>query len=178
MKAVALFAALLLATPLTLFAHGDEDHAAPAPSVTKQRTPRAVARSDEFEAVAVLEGKKLLLYLDRFASNAPVTDAKVEIEGGGFKGLATQTAPGVYVLDAALIPPSKQPLTISIATDDSADLLSASLDVGQALDAAAPTHSAKTWMVGIFAATLVAVSGLLWLLHRRKALKGSKSCAN
>jgi hypothetical protein len=46
---------------------------------------RAVAATEEFEVVAVLEGKNLVVYVDRFASNEPVAKARVEVEGGGLK---------------------------------------------------------------------------------------------
>jgi hypothetical protein len=84
------------------------------PVVGLSAAPRATARSEEFEAVAVLEDEKLVLYLDRFASNAPVIGAKVDIEGDGLKGVATETLPGVYVMDAVSLAPAQQSLTISI----------------------------------------------------------------
>jgi hypothetical protein len=39
------------------YAHGDEDHGAPPPPVTQSMAPRAVAATEEFEVVAVLEGQ-------------------------------------------------------------------------------------------------------------------------
>jgi hypothetical protein len=73
--------------------------------------------------VAVLEGKHLVVYADRFASNEPVAKAKVEIEGAGLKGVASETTPGTYVLDLSphRLPPAMHPLTISVEAGDSTD---------------------------------------------------------
>jgi hypothetical protein len=174
-KPVILIAALFISAPLSAFAHGDEDHGAPAPAVSRSIAPRAVASSEEFEAVAVVEGKKLMLYLDRFSSNAPVTGARVEIEGGGLQGAATETAPGVYAMDAASIAPAKHPLTISIEAGDSADLLLATLDVAPP----PPTglvhaHGWSEWVVWGSAGVLGLVAGTLLVIRRRKQSKGGK----
>lgn len=174
MKSVAVIASLFLCAPLAAFAHGDEDHGAPAPAVSQSVAPRAVANSEEFEAVLVLEGKKLVLYLDRFASNAPVSGATVEIEGGGLKGAATETSPGVYAMDAASITPAKHPLTIAIEAGDSADLLSASLDVAPSPAGVVHAHGWSEWLVWISAGVLALVGSVLLVIRRRKQSKGIK----
>jgi hypothetical protein len=176
-KPVVAIAALFLFAPIKAFAHGDEDHGASAPAVGRSVAPRAVARSEEFEAVAVLEGKKLLLYLDRFASNAPVVGAKVEIEGGGLKGAAAETSPGVYGMDAAPITQGKHPLTISIEVGDSADLLSATLDVAPLPVGVAAAHGWGARLVG-WGGGLLALAGGAWWAMRRQQSKGVKRCAN
>ncbi len=174
MKPVAVIAALFLSAPLAAFAHGGEDHGAPAPAVGQSVAPRAVASSEEFEAVAVLEGKKLVLYLDRFASNAPVVGAKVEIEGGGLKGAAAETSPGVYAMDAAAIVPAKHPLTVSIEAGDSADLLSATLDVAPPPAGVAPAHGWGELLVWRGSGALALVGGVLLAIRRRQQSKGAK----
>lgn len=60
------------------------DHDAP-PAVSAASAPRVEAQSDSFELVAVLDNGKLTLYLDRFATNEPVSDARIQIESGTFK---------------------------------------------------------------------------------------------
>lgn len=168
MKAAAIIAALFLSAPLVVLAHGDEDHGAPAPAVSRSVAPRAVASSEEFEAVVVHDGKTLVLYLDRFASNAPVAGAKVEIEGAGLKGAAAETSPGVYAMGAASVPAARHPLTISIETSDSADLLSATLEVVPPPAGVVRVPGRREWLVWTGAGVLGLLAGALWVIRRRK----------
>lgn len=166
---------LAAAIAATAWAGGDSSdghtHAAPEAVPIKAGAPRAAAVSEEFEAVAVLEDKQLLIYLDRFASNEPVGGAKVEIEGGGLQGVAAEIAPGVYAIAAAALAPARHALTIAVETADSADLLTATLD----LAAAAPVAPARGWRewAGWLGAGAIALAGaLLIALRRRKQHKG------
>ncbi|MDP2811635.1 MAG: hypothetical protein Q8O34_15965 [Rhodocyclaceae bacterium] len=141
----------------------------PATVAAPLATPRAVAATEDFEVVAVLEGKQLVVYVDRFASNEPVAKAKVEVEGAGLKGLASEAAPGTYVMNvAAAIVPGKHPLTISIEAGDTADLLGATLDTSQpvVIDVDAPGWSSRVvWSV----AALLLAAGALLVVRRSKA---------
>jgi len=125
--------ALLLTSPA--WSHGGEEHshaddAPPAAASMPSPQPRASAQSEEFELVAVLAEQTLTLYLDQYASNAPVVDARIELESGAFKAVAKQIEPGVYRLPGkAFAKPGKYPLLFSLQTADSADLLSAMLEV-------------------------------------------------
>lgn len=168
--AVALFgAAATFVAASAAHAHGDEDHGAAPPPVTQSMAPRAVAATEEFEVVAVLEDKHLLVYVDRYASNEPVAGAKVEVEGAGLQGVAAESAPGVYLMNlAAALPPAKHGLTISIEAGDSADLLTATLDTSLATPAAAHAHYWSEWVVWSLAASLLLVSGILLAVRRRK----------
>lgn len=178
MKPVAVIASWLLTGASAAFGHGGEDHGAPPPAVGRTVLPRAVASSDEFEMVAVLDGKKLVIYLDRFASNEPVTGAKVEVEGDGLKGIAAESSPGVYDLDAAALiglgAAAKHPLTIAIESGDSADLLSATLDTSAPPSELAHTHAWGERAVWFGAALLGLAGGLLWVIRRKKQSRGVK----
>ena len=123
--AVALFA-------LTAWSHGGEDHShdAAAPAMANDIAPRATTQTEDFELVAVLADGKLTLFLDRSASNEPVADAEIEVESGAFKAVAAQLAPGIYALPGeAFANPGKYPLSISVQAGDTADLLTATLDL-------------------------------------------------
>lgn len=172
MKPAVVLASLLLSVTPAAFGHGGEDHGAPAPAVSQAVSPRAAAFSEEFEAVAVLDGRKLVLYLDRFASNEPVAGAKVEIEGGGLKGVAAESSPGVYAIDAAAMTLAKHPLTISIEAGDSADLLLATLDATPTQAAVAHVHGWSEWAIWLGAAALALAAGGLMAVRRRKNRKG------
>ncbi|MFA6311916.1 MAG: hypothetical protein WCV99_06680 [Sterolibacterium sp.] len=168
------FAILLFTTALAAFGHGGEDHDAPPPPVSRDVAPRAVAVTEEFEVVAVLEGRQLVLYIDRFASNEPVTGAKVEVESPGLKGLANEIAQGTYVMKlAAALPPAKHDLTISIEAGDTTDLLTATLDTS--VPSAAPGHAVDwtKWIFGTVVALVILVSGIrLVARHYREKAKG------
>lgn len=120
----------LLAAAFSAYGHGGEDHSAPLAVVTQSLAPRSTAATDEFEVVTVVDGQKLIVYLDRFSSNEFVTKAKLEVEGAGLNGVASESAPGVYLLEmAAPLTPGKHALTISIETAETADLISTTLDI-------------------------------------------------
>lgn len=162
-------AVVLLATAFSAFGHGGEDHGAPPAPVAQSVAPRAAAASEEFEVVAALDEKKLVIYVDRFASNEPVAEAKVEVEGAGLQGMATETAPGTYVLAlAAPLPPARHPLTISIEAGDSLDLLTATLDTSTAVAIEQHTHGFSEWLVWGLSGALLVAAGILLAVRRHK----------
>ena len=123
-----IFAIVLFVVSMPVFAHGGEDHGEAPPPVSQNVAPRASTATDEFELVVMPDGAKLLIYLDRFSSNEPVAGAKIEVEGAGLKELATEVSPGLYSIPFAAKKPAKYPLTISVETDDTSDLLLLELD--------------------------------------------------
>ncbi|MES2091723.1 MAG: hypothetical protein V4532_17365 [Pseudomonadota bacterium] len=181
-----LIACAFACVALNAMAHGGEDHGevAAAP-VQVGQAPRAAAQTDDFELVMVLTGAQvsgepehdhpavppvLTLYLDRFATNAPVGGATVEVESGAFKAVAKQVEPGVYtVAGQTFAKPGRYPLTVSVQTDDGADLLEASLQY-EAPKTAEPA-SAPAWRklggwIGGLALVLI-IAGWAW--RRRRA---------
>lgn len=168
---------LLAAIAFSAWAGGDSSdghtHAAPEPLPVATLSPRAAAATEEFEVVAALEGKKLVVYLDRFASNEPVTKANVEVEGGGLKGVASEIAPGTYALDAATsMPPGKHPLTIAIEAGDTADLMTATLDISSAALGEEHVHGRSEQIVWIVAGLFLFAAGALLAMRHRKKTKG------
>lgn len=172
----------LTATPGSLaWAHGGEDHGdAPAPvnTAAPHTSARTSARTDNFELVAVLQeaaAPTLTLYLDRADTNAPIEGASIDVESGTFKGTAKAVEPGIYTLPAgALAQAGHHPLTITVQSADTADLLDATLDVGTTeaeaahdhdAPGAAPSSSRKAWLA---AATLLLIA-LTWAWRRRSA---------
>lgn len=175
-QARALFLAMAVAVPA--WAGGDASdghtHAAPEPLPTMAIAPRAVAATEEFEVVAALEGRQLVLYVDRYASNDPVANAKVEVEGAGVKGLAGEAAPGTYVIELApALPAARHPLTITVEAGDTTDLLSATLDTSAAPAAGdAHVHGWGERVVWVLAGLLLAAAGALLALRQRKKSRG------
>ena len=85
-------AAMLLALVVILtspkLAIAGDDHGEAVPAAAGTASPRVSSSSDLFELVGIAQGEKLVIYLDRFATNAPVLAAKIEVETGAAKGLA------------------------------------------------------------------------------------------
>ncbi|MCL4681264.1 MAG: LPXTG cell wall anchor domain-containing protein [Rhodocyclaceae bacterium] len=155
-------------------AHGGEDHGDGAvPAATGGVAPRAFAQSEEFELVAVLADGKLTLYLDRYADNAPVPGAEVEVESGTFKAVAAQVAPGVYSVPGQVFAqPGKHPLTISVQAGDAADLLTAALDLAPPAAGVEHAHGWGEWTVwGASGVLLLAGAGLVAVRRRKKNRK-------
>lgn len=179
--ALALAAALALAgAPATLQAHAGEDHGAPPPTAGAPLLPRAASATDEFELVAVLEPQRLVVWLDRQATNEPVAGATVAIEGA-FAGMAAETAPGVYALALAAAPaPGHHALTLTIEAGATADLLTATLDVpappadAVAVDGvgAAPVVTLAATLAGLAAAGAAVWAGLARRRSRRAGARG------
>lgn len=171
-----LVAALLFAATFSAFGHGGEDHGAPPPALSQSVAPRTSASTGEFEVVVALEGRQLVIHVDRFASNEPVENAKVEIDGAPLGGLARETAPGTYVLDIAGDPaPARYALTISIEDRDNSDLLSATLDTSLPATSAtqAPSRSQwRKWATWAVAALLFAGGALFAARRNRIITKG------
>ena len=62
-------------------AHEGHDHAEQTKTVTLAgSTPRLEATSGPFELVALLRKGELVIYLDRFETNAPIAGAEVTVE--------------------------------------------------------------------------------------------------
>jgi hypothetical protein len=138
--------ALLLLTAPTL-AHEGHDHGPPPPAPTTQvLAPRAGAESADFELVAVLEDGRLLVYLDDFATNAPIEDATLELESGPFQTPASHLGQGVYEIPPGpLAEPGRHELLFTVQTPGAADLLPARLEVPEAGKAASADHTTAAW---------------------------------
>ncbi len=173
-QASAICLAAIMAFPAWAGGDSSDGHSHAAPEAVPVVTvgPRAVATTEEFEVVASLEGKQLVVYVDRFASNEPVIQAKVEIEGAGIKGFASETTPGTYVLSVATaLPPAKHPLLISIEAGDTADLLSATLDVSTPQADVPHPHGWSERVVWMLSGSLLLMTGILFAARRHKRTK-------
>ncbi|MFG1228340.1 efflux RND transporter periplasmic adaptor subunit [Xanthobacter wiegelii] len=119
-------------------AHEGHDHGAPPPPPLTTLAPRAEAASADFELVAVLRDGTLTIHLDRFADNAPVEGAAIEVDTPEGSQAAKPSGPGTYVLPAPFAAsPGAHDLAFTITAGDTVDVLAATLTV----PAAAPTSS-------------------------------------
>jgi hypothetical protein len=160
-----LFGLVLALLPVSVFA--DEGHGESPSALPAALAPRVEAHSEGFELVGVLEGEKLTLYLDRFATNEPVTDAAIEIESGAFKAAAQPGGEGVYTASAAaLAKPGQYPLVFTIRAASETDLLNGTLGVLQPPAASSHPRDWTGWLVWL-AGALVALAGIAWLWRRK-----------
>jgi hypothetical protein len=140
--------------------------------------PRMETKSEDFELVATLAEDELSILIDRFATNEPVFNAKVEVQTGQVKAVAKFHADhGDYAVAdeaflKALAVPGEHALVVTINTGKESDLLDGVLKVDAA--AAAHAHAEPKWLwVGAVALVLIAAGGIAWRRGRRTVTLGS-----
>jgi hypothetical protein len=155
-------------------AHEGHDHAEPAAATATGPAaallPRAETHSELFELLVLAEGQELQLYLDRWDSNEPVTDASIEIESGAWKAQAKAGPDGVYRV-AHQLPPGEHGLSFTIQAGEAADLLETSLRLSTAGDHTDDEKAGlgqRGRLFGAAAVLALLVLPLLWLLRRRR----------
>lgn len=79
-----------------VYAGEGHDHGDSVPVATGAGSPRVSSHSDLFELVGIVDSGVMTIFLDRHATNEPVTNAKVEVEIGAAKGVATPQQDGTY----------------------------------------------------------------------------------
>ncbi|MBY0468654.1 MAG: hypothetical protein K2Q07_06725 [Burkholderiaceae bacterium] len=181
MKLFRLWFCIVLLLPSVLLAHGDEDHgSAPAvPASPAAQALRVEATSELFEVVGVLDGGKFVMHLDRFASNEPVADAKISVEGGALQATVAVEHDGIYTAAAAgLAAPGTHPLVFTIQAGEVSDLLTGDLVVPGPAAAAAHTDTfywrSNAWLalLTLVAALILGASAIAWR-RRRTAQAGA-----
>lgn len=90
---------------------------------------RFVAASDQLELVGVLQGRRLVLYLDRFADNAPVPDARIELELGTQRLRAVADGDRHTIELDSPLPTGTLPVVATVIAGDISDLLAGELNV-------------------------------------------------
>lgn len=154
MKRLTFFFLYLLASSATLAgpgAHGPggEHLDAPAGQMQVDATPRIDTFTESFELVGRLQGGALSILIDRYETNEPVLDGKLEVELNGLKATAAFHADrGNYVVNdpaflKALTTPGKHALVFTLAAANESDLLEGTLDVLAANHV--ETHSQFPW---------------------------------
>ncbi len=134
-------ASLLSVAPLA--AHEGHDHGAPPAPIATAGSPRVALHSDAYELVGILRGDRLTLFLDRYAGNAPVTDAGLVVTiGTGADVAATPTPEGTYVVASdRLVGAGPLELVFAITHPGGDDLLIGTLERPAGPAAGAPAAS-------------------------------------
>lgn len=144
-------------------AHEGHDHNTPATAAAS--TPRGEAASDDFQLVAVLRGGAITIYLDRLATNEPVTGAQIEVETPAGQQTASANEDGTYRINAAWAKGADHyDLIFTVTAADKVDILPLTL-AAAAAEAPAPV---RTWMwpLILVASVLVAFAGGLFIARR------------
>ncbi|MBL0422538.1 hypothetical protein JI739_19485 [Ramlibacter sp. AW1] len=158
----ALFAAALyFHITFPVLADEGHDHGNEAAGEQGTASPRFEAHSDLFELVGIAENGQLTIYLDRYATNEPVVDAKLEFESGEAKGVAAPQADGTYIIKLdALSKPGHVPFSFTVTSGTDTDLLAGELDIADSH--AHEEESATPWQRwGVLAAAGLAALALL-----------------
>ena len=109
--------------------HGDGP---PESAVAVEAMPRASAQSETYELVAVLNGDALVVYLDRYTDNRPVTNADLDITIGATTARAARLPDGTFRIQAAeLLRPGRHELVFAVRGEAGDDLLIAVLESRQ-----------------------------------------------
>lgn len=155
------------------------DHGAEAPAAASAVTsPRISSHSELFELVGVVDNGEMKIYLDRYASNEPVTDAKIEVEAGAAKGMATPEADGSYSFKHELLArPGTLSVSFVIAAGTDTDLLAGDLVIADPHAEDDHGHSARPswlrWAAYAGAALLLAaLAAVAWRKRRHTGLAG------
>jgi membrane fusion protein, heavy metal efflux system len=143
--ALCLLLLVLAAIPGPARAHDDHDHGA-APQAQAPIAPRLESAGAKLELVATPVDHKLVIYLDRLATNEPVDGASIDVSGDGIDtATATPAGPGTYEIDAPWADePGAKALIFTVTADGEMDLLNGVLEVAEH---AAPAAAADgTWI--------------------------------
>lgn len=114
-----------------LLAHEGHDHDdAVLSSPAQPGSPRLEAAAGAFELVAVRQGGNLTIWLDRFETNEPITDATIDVETPAGPQSAPPNADGTYRLPAAWAETSgSHDLIFTVTSGDNVEVLTATLQV-------------------------------------------------
>ena len=146
--------------------HGDEP--ATAAGTT---SPRITSHSDLFELVGVVDKGEMTIFLDRYATNEPVTDAKIEVEIGNVKGVAAVQADGSYLFkNDVLAKPGELAVSFTVLAGKDADLLVGDLKIGNPVDNHADDVASKPWLrwTAYAGGALLLITIAAAVLRRRK----------
>lgn len=139
--------------------------------------PRVETFSELFELVGQLSGGELSIMVDRYETNEPVLNGKMEVEYKGLKAVAKFHADmGDYAIDdarlvKALSAPGKHALLFTFIAGEESDLLEGTLDVRAA---PADEHRDRPyWQWAALSALFAAAMGALAFFLRRRSRKAA-----
>ncbi|RYF35290.1 MAG: hypothetical protein EOO26_01390 [Comamonadaceae bacterium] len=171
----ALFCVLLLSFFGAASADDGHDHGAPAASATSASSalPRFTAVSRTFELVGVLNGKQLVLYLDRFADNSPVKDAQLQLAIDGAKVETEPHGDGEFEAVLAAVPQAGvRAISATVVAGNQSELLAGEFDIHEEDHADAASARPRWQRIALWAlGGLLALGVLAWIARRSMAAR-------
>ncbi|MDP1924817.1 MAG: HlyD family efflux transporter periplasmic adaptor subunit [Thiobacillus sp.] len=172
---------LVLLMPRCVLAHGGEDHGdeARVPVSLSASGPQLELKSPEVELLGMVRDGRLTVYADRYATNEPILNAKIELESTSGSGHKLQLRPaqdGSYTAAADwLKQPGTYEIVVSVEAAGVEDLLIGSVQIPGLKPGEA---SGRTWLdYGKWAAGgitgVIALLVLFKLIRRRKGAAAS-----
>jgi len=151
--------------------HGDE-----APVAAGEASPRVVMESELFEAVGILKGRMLEIYIDHAATNAPVQNAKLELELNGQQVPVELHSEGEF--DAQLpegIEEGTVAVSMTVSAGEDIDLLAGDLIVGHHddLDSVEEVQS-RLWTIVLYGIGGLLILAVIVIGYVRLKSKGDK----
>lgn len=147
----------IVALGLASAARAHEGHGDEAPAAASA-LPRVTAESESFELVGILQpGGVMLVYLDRWADNAPV-DGALTVTLEGQEVAAERLGIGIFSLrHPRLAQPGSVDLIFSITAGEEMDLLTGHVDIPDTASVVAEHH---TWLEALREAPWLLAGGL------------------
>jgi biotin carboxyl carrier protein len=167
-KALFIVAITVLAT--TVYAGEGHDHGDAVPTVTSAGSPRVSTHSDLFELVGIVDTGAMTIYIDRYATNEPVTNAKVEVEVGAAKGVAVPQTNGTYRFEHAVFKNlAMLAVNFTVVAGSDSDLLVGDLTLPDPYTKHGDNHVARPWLRWLsYATCALALLAAALLVHRKR----------
>ena len=165
-----------LAFSVSASAGEGHDHGDAAPVATGTGSPRVSSHSDLFELVGIVDAGAMTIYLDRYATNEPVTGATIEVEAGAAKGVATPQADGTYRFEhAAFKEATTLAVSFTVVAGADSDLLAGDLVLADEHAGHDHDHAARPWLSwAAYAGGVLALLVVAAAVQRRKRNTGNR----
>jgi biotin carboxyl carrier protein len=170
--------------------HG-HDHGEDALPVVAEAEPRLSAMSQNHEMVGVVQGDELVIWINRFADSAPVTDAQVDVTIDAVTARAMLQADGTFHVPAGPLAGheeaeaagepvhDKHDVLVLVTTPEGIDILTAGLSHDHEPHEAEVASAIPGW-IGVGLAGLgggVALGGVAFALLRRSRAQAAAGLA-
>lgn len=168
---------LLVTAPVVGWAHEGEDHSQDEAKASAKSSAAAATTSGRFtaqggalELVAAAQGHNLTVWIDQWADNLPVTNARVNVTVDG-RSIEARPINGTYILDTPTLDmPGSHRLSFVVSRGDATQTMAGVLNVAAAASAAEEEGGAVPWrmiLLILLAAGVVAGAALLWRSRHR-----------